>query len=543
MLLPLAILAAASFVDATPRSRISFQHQASPTSRKYLPESMSSGVALLDYDSDGWMDIFFVNGAALADPMPPGRAPDKSDPRFFNRLYRNNHDGSFTDVTGRAGLRGSGYGMGVAAADYDNDGRPDLYITNYGSNLLYHNNGDGTFTDVTAKAGVAASGWSTGAAFLDYDADGFLDLVVSRYLTWDFSMDYWCGDKRPGYRSYCHPDQFQPATHLLYHNNGNGTFTDVSQASGLGAKPGKGQGIANQVYDRDGRIDILIANDSFPQQLFHNEGQGRFREVGLVQGLAYDDDGKTFAGMGVDFADYDNDGWPDVFVNALALQKYALFRNLKGIFEYVSGASGLGAVTSLHSGWGARFFDYDNDGWRDLLVGQGHVMDNIELTQPHLRYLEPLLLLHNTRGKFDDVSAQAGPVFGTPLAARGVAFGDLNNDGLVDFVVNNNNRAPLVVQNQTSGSNHWLLVHLTGSRSNRDAIGARLRLVPQTGPEQHAMVSTCSSYLSASDPRVHFGLGPSPMIRLLEISWPSGQTQRLENLRPDRLLDIQEPKQ
>src|SRR6185312_5992491 len=279
---------------------------------------MVGGVAILDYDNDGQQDLFFVNGAALQDPMPAGSRPDKSDPRFWNRLYHGNRDGTFTDVTEKAGVAGHSFGMGVATGDYDNDGFEDLYVTNVGGNILYRNNGDGTFTDVTARAGVAASGWSSGAAFVDYDRDGKLDLVVARYLEWDFAANPWCGDHRPGYRSYCHPNQFKPVSHLLYHSNGDGTFTDVSRQSRIAAAPGKGLGVSVGDFDRDGWPDIFVANDSFPQQLFRNNHDGTFSEMALTLGIGYNDDGETFAGMGTGFADYDNDGWPDIFVNSLA---------------------------------------------------------------------------------------------------------------------------------------------------------------------------------------------------------------------------------
>jgi hypothetical protein len=522
---------------------VRFVNQASHTSQKYLPESMVGGVAMLDYNKDGYLDLFFVNGAALADPMTAGQQPDKRDPRFWNRLYRNNGDGTFTDVTEAAGVRGHSYGMGVAVGDYDNDGWPDLYVTNVGRNILYHNNGDGTFTDVTEKAGVAGGGWSAGAAFVDYDRDGRLDLIVTRYLEWDFSSNVWCGEHRPGYRSYCHPDQFKPITHLVYHNNGDGTFTDVSKKCGIGSAPGKGLGIAINDFDRDGWPDILVANDSFPQQLFRNNHDGTFSESALALSLAYDDDGKTFAGMGVDFADYDNDGWPDVFINALANQRYALFRNAKGhSFDYVTGPSGVARITMLHSGWGARFIDYDNDGWKDLFVGQGHVMDNVELTEPSVKYREPLLLMRNRAGKFDNVSAQSGAPFQQPLAARGAAFGDLNNDGFVDIAINCNDGPALVLLNQGGNGNHWLLVNTIGSVSNRDGIGASLRLVSESGLEQYGYVSTAGSYLSASDKRVHFGLGQDRMVRFLEIIWPAGTVQRLEKIPADQILTVQEPK-
>ncbi len=502
---------------------------------------MGSGVAMLDYNNDGFLDLFFVNGAALRDPMPANAKPDKSDPRFWNRLFRNDKDGTFTDVTEAAGLRGEGYGMGVAVGDFNNDGFPDLLVTGLGQNYLYRNNGDGTFTDVTEKAGVNGSGWSVGACFVDYDRDGHLDLIVTRYVDWDFSKNIYCGERKENYRAYCHPDQFKPVTHLVYHNNGDGTFTDVSQKAGLSTAAGKGLGIAINDFDRDGWPDIAIANDSFPEQLFRNNRDGTFKEVATDLGLAYDEDGKTFAGMGIDFADYDNDGWPDVFVNALANQRYALFQNQKGrAFEYVSGKAGVSAATTRHSGWGAKFLDYDNDGWKDLLVVQGHVMDNIELTQPSIRYREPLLLLRNRSGKFEDVSGESGDVFRVPLAARGAAFGDLNNDGSVDVVINCNDGPALVVMNHGGNGNHWLLVNTIGTRSNRDGIGARIRVVSKSGFEQHGFVSTAGSYVSASDKRVHFGLGQETIAQLVEITWPSGSVQKLENVGADQVLTVRE---
>lgn len=502
---------------------------------------MGSGVAMLDYNNDGRLDLFFVNGAALSDPMPPGAMPDKSDPRFWNRLYRNRGDGTFADVTESAGVSGHGYGMGVAVGDFNNDGFPDLYVTGFGRNTLYRNNGNGTFTDVTAEAGVAGAGWSVSACFVDYDRDGRLDLIVTRYLDWSFSKNKYCGEQRPGYRSYCHPNEFSPTTHLVFHNNGDGTFKDVSKECGIGKAPSKGLGIAINDFDLDGWPDIAVANDSFPQQLFHNRGDGTFTEIAADLAMAYDEDGKTFAGMGIDFADYDNDGFPDIFVDALAGQKYALFRNVKGSFDYQSPQSQIASATATHSGWGARFLDYDNDGWKDLVVVQGHVMDNIELTQPSYRYRERMLLMQNRKGTFGDVSAQAGEPFQKAYAARGAAFGDLDNDGSIDIAVNCNDGPPLLLYNRGGSGNHWLIVNTIGTRSNRDGIGARIRLVPDSGPEQHAFVSTCGSYASASDKRVHFGLAGRTSARLLEIVWPSGVVQRLENVKADQILSVTEP--
>jgi enediyne biosynthesis protein E4 len=530
------------FRDVTARSGVRFQCNASPTSQKYLIETMPGGVALFDYDGDGRLDLYFVNGAALGDPQPDGKPPDKSDPKYWNRLYHNDGGGVFTDVTEKAGVRGHSYGMGVATGDYDNDGRPDLYVTNFGRNILYHNNGDGTFTDVTEKAGVAGGGWSSSACFVDYDRDGWLDLIVTRYMDWDFSKNIFCGSREPGRRGYCHPASFKPVTHLAYHNNRDGTFTDVSKECGIGAVPGYGLGIAFNDYDRDGWPDILIANDNIPEQLFHNLRNGKFEEVALKLGLAYDEDGHTFSGMGADFADYDNDGWPDVFIGALANEKYALFRNHKGSFEYASDPSGVGSISATHSGWGLKFIDYDNDGWKDLFVAQGHVMDNIELTNPSLRYLEPMMLMHNQQGKFQDVSSVSGAPFQTRQAARGVAFGDFDNDGFIDIAVNCLNGPAMILHNEGGNGNHWLLVNTIGTVSNRDGIGAQIRLVSGSGLEQFGMVTTAGSYQSASDKRVHFGLGQDKIARLMEITWPSGIVQKLKDVAADRVITVEEPR-
>lgn len=530
------------FINVTERSKTGFVNHASHTSRKYLPETMVGGVAMFDYNNDGLLDLFFVNGAELKNPMARSTVPAKSDPKYWNRLYRNNGDGTFTDTTEKAGLQGEGFSMGVAAGDYDNDGFSDLYITGVGRNTLYRNNGDGTFTDVTKGAGVEGSGWSAGAMFLDYDRDGLLDLFVSRYLTWDFSNDVFCGQVRPGYRAYCHPDQFPPVSHLLFHNDGHGHFRDVSAESGIAKSPGKGLGVAFNDYDRDGWPDILVANDSVAQQLFHNLRNGTFEEIAVAAGVALDEDGNAFSGMGIDFADFDNDGWPDVFVDALAKQKYALFRNNHGNFEYVSGRAGLGAVSVAHSGWGAKFIDYDNDGLKDIFVAQGHVMDNIELTQPDVRYIEPPLLLRNTPPRFVDVSNRSGAIFSQPLAARGAAMGYLHNNGLLDIALNCNNQ-PAVLLEVTGNLNHWLTVDTVGTRSNRDGIGAQLRLVTEDGKQQYSVVSAAGTYLSSNDKRVHFGLGTNTVAKLLEIHWPSGIVQTLQNVKADQLLVVREAAQ
>ena len=527
------------FSDTTSALGIHFQHVASHTSRKYLIETMGSGVALFDYDNDGRLDVFAVNGAPLADPTPKGAIPQKAGPEHWNRLFHQKPDGKFEDVTEKAGLQGAGYGMGVAVGDYDNDGFEDLYVTSYGGNKLYHNNGNGTFTDVTSQAGVSGSGWSTGAAWVDLDNDGLLDLVVLRYMQWDFD-DIWCGEHKEGGRAYCTPDAFRPITLLVYRNDGRGHFTEASQKFGL-SKPGKGLGIAIADYDRDGHIDLFIANDSMPEFLYHNTGHGAFEEVGLPAGVAVDGEGRSYAGMGVEFADYNNDELPDLLVTDLANQMYALYRNNgDSSFVYDTYPSGLGRMTATHSGWGVRFLDYDNDGWKDLIIAQGHDLDNIELTFPNLRYREPMLLARNTGKNFVDVSAEAGTVFQQPWVGRGLAVGDIDNDGRLDAVVTTNDGPLHVLHNETTTSNHWLMLKLVGHKSNRDAIGAIVKIVSTKGV-QCATVSTAGSYLSSSDKRLHFGLGQDSVVKSVEIQWPSGIRQTLQNIRGDQILQVDEP--
>jgi hypothetical protein len=532
---------AGKFTDITNALGIHFSALAQHTSRKYLIETMGSGVALFDYDNDGRLDMFFVNGAPITDPTPKGTIPRKNGPASWDRLYHQKPDGSFEDVTERAGLQGTGYGMGVAVGDFDNDGYEDLYVTSYGGNKLYRNNGNGTFSDVTERAGVGGGGWSTSAAWVDLDNDGLLDLVVLRYLEWDFD-DIYCGEHVPGGRAYCHPDTFRPIAPLVFHNEGNGRFSEVAGKIGLG-KPGKGLGISLADYDRDGHIDIFVANDSMLQFLYRNKGNGTFEEGGLLAQVAVDEDGQTYAGMGTDFADYDNDGYPDIVVDNLANQKYALYRNTRdGAFSYVTPSSGMGQITLMHSGWGVRFFDYDNDGWKDLLIAQGHDLDTIERTNPQLHYREPMLLMRNKLGKtFEDVSSTSGDVFRQHWVARGLAIGDIDNDGRVDAVVTTNGGAAYVLHNETSTGAHWLTLQLTGQKSNRDAIGAVVR-VQADGHSQFATVTTSSSYLSASDKRVHFGLGEAASVQQVEIHWPSGAVQVLKDVRADQLLQVTEPK-
>jgi len=529
------------FVDITQQSGVRFSHRSAHTPLKYLIETMGSGVALFDCDNDGRLDIFLVNGAPIANPEPKGTIPQKTGPEYWNRLYHQKSDGTFEDITEKAGLQGAGFDMGVAVGDYLNDGNEDLFVTGYGSNHLYRNNGNCTFTDVTAQAGVRGDGWSTSAAWVDLDDDGRLDLVVARYMKWDWD-DEWCGEHRPGYRAYGHPDIFPAVSMLVYHNDGEGKFTEVSHRLGLD-KPARALGLAIADYDRDGRINLFVANDSMPEFLFHQKSDGSFEEVAMESAAAVNGDGQTYAGMGVDFADYDNDSWPDVFVTDLANQRYALYRNLHdGTFDYVTNPSGIGKISLLHSGWSTRFIDYDNNGRKDLLIAQGHDLDNIELENPLLHYREPMLLLRNTNGGFEDVSSASGHVFKSSWAARGMAVGDLDNDGRIDAVVTLNDGEAHVLRNDTDTRNHWITLRLIGHKSNRDGIGAVVK-VTAAGGSQWATVTTASGYLSSSDARVHFGLGANDRDVSLDIRWPSGLVQSLHDIKVDRQITVDEPRE
>ena len=534
-----------TFVDVTTKKGIDFVAIASHTSRKYLLETMGSGVAMFDYDNDGLLDLFFVNGASLDDPTAKGTVPQKRGPKEWNRLYHQRKDGTFEDATEKAGLQGIGYGMGVAVGDCDNDGYEDLYVTGYGGNHLYHNNGNGTFTDVTVKSGTggdttAGNAWYTSAAWVDLDNDGLLDLVVLRYVHWDFE-DVYCGEHKEGYRSYCHPDLFPAISPLVYHNNGDETFTEIAAKAGLG-KPGKGLGIAIADYDHDGKIDLAIANDSMPEFLYHNRGDGTFEETGLTAEIAVDGDGRTYAGMGIAFQDFDNDGWPDLVITNLANQKYALYKNNgDGSFTYDTYAAGLAQMTLLHSGWGINFLDYDNDGLKDLLITQGHDLDTVELNYPQVHYKEPMLLARNMgNGSFVDVSKRSGAIFSERWVGRGMAVGDLDNDGKLDAVVTTNGGPAYVLHNETAENNHWLELLLVGHKSNRDAIGAQIKVTTTHGAE-YWTVSTSGSYLSSNDKRAHFGLGKDAVAGTVEILWPSGIRQTLTNVAGDRTVRVDEP--
>ncbi|MDT7603146.1 MAG: enediyne biosynthesis protein [Acidobacteriota bacterium] len=526
-----------NFSDVTAQSRVNFRHAASPTSQKYLPETMSGGVAMFDYDNDGRLDLFFTNGARLTDPMPAGAQADKRDPRFWNRLYRQKADGTFEDVTEHAGLQGAGYSMGLAAADFDGDGWTDLYVTAYGGNTLYRNRGDGTFEDVTKRLGVAASGWSTSAGWFDYDRDGRLDLFVARYMDWDFERgSLLCGDPRE--RAYCHPDNFKGVTNILFHQKADGTFEDVSARARVADPRGKGLGVAFADFDNDGFTDIVVANDSVRQSLYHNRGDGTFEDVAVTAGVGYDENGKAFAGMGVDAADYDDDGWPDIFMTALSNETYPLFRNNGDLsFIYATGTTGVSQITQLYSGWGARFADFDNDGRRDIFVAQGHVLDTIEKTTGYLTYRQGPLLMRNTGKGFVNVSASAGLT--APLAARGAAFGDLDNDGDTDVVIGQTDGPPVILRNNGT-KNHWLGLVLAGAKGNRQALGARVKVTDAAGGRQIFDVSQAGSYLSSNDPRLLVGLSLRDSVRSVEVRWPDGRTQTVNNPPVDKYLTISE---
>jgi len=526
-----------TFIDVARSSGITFQHDNAASPEKFLIETMGSGCAWLDYDQNGLLDLYLVNGAATR-LYTPAHA-------LRSALYRNNGDGTFTDVTAKAGVGAEGlFGMGVAVGDYDNDGFPDLLVLGYGRCLLYHNNGDGTFTDVTQRAGVANSGrWASSAAWFDYDNDGRLDLVIANYIDWSPDRNFWCGDHGPGMRSYCHPDDYHGQPPALYHNNGDGTFTDVSKSSGVGAKPGNGLGVLTFDYDNDGWQDIFIANDSMPNFLFHNNRDGAFREVGYEAGVAVSMDGVAEAGMGVDAADTTGNGRMDLIVTHLDMQLARFYRNLgDGNFDDATLRSKMAYATFHMSGFGARFMDYDNDGARDILMANGHVLDNITRYHADVQYAEPKLMFRNLgRGVFENVSDRLGADFRLPRVSRGAAIADYDNDGDLDILVNNNGGAPQLLRNDGGNANHWLEILLIGTKSNRDAVGARVKIT--AGDPKLVLFDQRKggmSYQSAQDPRLHFGLGQRDRVDSVEITWPSGEITRLANLKSDQIIAVKE---
>jgi hypothetical protein len=531
-----------TFTNITAQSGVNFVHASAKTPGKYLLETMGGGIAIFDYDNDGRMDLFFTNGAALKQSMSKDDLPDKSEPRYWNRLFQQKADGTFRDVTERAGLKGVGYSMGAAAADYDNDGFIDLFVSGYKADRLYHNNGDGTFSDLSNKLPKMSDGWSTSAGWFDYDHDGRLDLFIARYMEWDFeSGSMFCGGPTSALRAYCHPDNFKGAANVLLHQRSDGSFEDVSKSSGIADPSGKGLGVAFADFDNDGWTDVFVANDSVRQSLYRNKGDGTFEDIAVISGAAYDEDGRTFAGMGIDCADFDNDGYTDVFITTLSNEKYALYRNNGDLsFTYVTNTTGVGQITLLNAGWGTRFVDVDNDGLRDLFVAQSHVLDTVEKSSGYLKYKQPLLLMSNTGKGFVNVSATAGPAFNTAVAARGAAFGDLNNDGKVDAVVSVLDEAPVILRNAGT-TNHWIGIELSGTKSNRNGIGARVTVMDIAGKKRIFDVGTAGSYLSSNDPRIVVGLGSVKSVKSLEVRWPSGRVQTISAPAIDRYLRINEP--
>ncbi|HEY6445682.1 MAG TPA: CRTAC1 family protein [Acidobacteriaceae bacterium] len=525
------------FEDRFGTSRIAFTLRNSVSPQRYTIETMTGGVALFDYNNDGLLDIFFTNGAAIP-------SLEKNSPAFSNRLFRNNGDGTFTDVTEHAGVKGLGYSMGVAAADYNNDGFVDLYVTGVNHNQLLHNNGDGTFTDVTAKAGVTGmvaklgKAWAVTAGWFDYNNDGLLDLLVINYLNYDIATATHCATE--GNPTYCSPVEFLGTPNILYRNNGDGTFADVSAESHIGQFVGKGMGVAFADYDDDGHMDVFISNDTFQNYLLHNNGDGTFSEAGVEAGVAYNGFGNAVAGMGADFRDLDNDGKPDIFQTTMFGEGFPIYRNLGGgQFQDVSSSAGLTAATSRLTAWGTGLYDFDNDGHKDLFTANADILDNAEVVA-HRPYGLPNGLFRN-RGNmtFEDVSATAGASCLRPAAHRGAAFGDLNNDGRIDAVVTVLNGSPQILMNRTENHGHWILLHLAGVQSNRDGLGTKIKITTARGT-LHNHATTAVGYNSSSDKRVHFGLGDAAVIDEIELRWPSGIRQVLKNVKADQVLKVTE---
>jgi hypothetical protein len=516
------------FQDRSSNSGILTTLQNSQTPQKHQIETMPGGVAVFDYDNDGYPDIYFANGAEQP-------SLEKTGPQFYNRLYRNRGNWTFEDVTEKAGVRGRGYDMGVAAGDYDNDGNIDLFITGVHGNTLFRNRGDGRFEDVTTEAGLGGGGWTVSAAWLDYDSDGLLDLFVVSYVKWDPAAEPFCGDAQHSIRTYCHPRFYDPQSNHLYHNNGDGTFTDVSVSSGIAAHRGKGMGVVVADYDQDGWPDIFVANDTVPNFLFHNEHNGHFSEVAFQAGVAVNDDGRALSSMGADFRDLNNDGYEDLFVTALASETFPYFQNsTKGSFSDLTYPSGIGAATVAVSGWGVGIVDLDNDGWKDIFTANGDVQDNNELFSSRTSRQRNLLLLNDRKGFFQP------QLIGAPSLYRGLAFGDFDRDGRMDVVVTRLNDTPVLLRNMANPTRHWLNLKLVGHRSNREAIGARVLLRGGT-LKQINHVTSSLGYESSSEPTVHFGLGERAIADSIEILWPSGTRQILKNVPADHYITVNEP--
>jgi len=522
--------AAIRFRDVAAKAGLGFVLENDPTPRKHLVETMAGGLAAFDYDGDGLIDIYFANGASLP-------SLEKTSSKYWNRLYRNVGGFRFQDVTEKAGVAGAGYSMGAAAADYDNDGHVDLFVAGVGKNFLYHNRGDGTFEDVTEQAGIKSGVWSVGAAWFDYDNDGLLDLFVVNYVQWSPEFDRVCEDASRQVRVYCHPRYFDGLPNTLYHNEGNGKFKDVSQESGIASHIGKGMGVAIADYDHDGLPDVFVANDKMPNFLFHNLGHGKFEQVALEVGAGLLDSGNPISGMGVEFRDFNNDGLPDIAFAALAGETFPLLRNKgEGLFEDATYSSHMALASRKYSGWGIGMFDFNNDGWKDLFTANSHVNDRVELFEATEYKQHNAVFLNRGNGTFQDVSQTAGHDFLTPRAHRGAAFADFNNDGRIDVAVSALGEAPELWENITVGENTWLIFKLQGTKSNRDGIGAEIRVDGQANQMTSAM-----SYASSSHFGVHFGTGKLKQVARIEIRWPSGTRQVLTNVRTNQVLRVREP--
>jgi enediyne biosynthesis protein E4 len=527
IVLPASAPLSVSFEDSSARSGLDMVLHNGATAARRQIETIVGGVAAFDYDGDGLLDLFFTNGASQPGLLKP-------DAAWWNRLYRNRGNGVFEDVTVRAGLRGEGFSIGAAAADYDNDGYPDLFVAGVKRNALYHNRGDGTFEEVTAKAGIHHEACSVAAGWFDYDGDGFLDLFVVNYVDWNPATEQACKDPQSGQPAYCHPKFYNGLPNTLYHNNGDGTFTDVSAQAGIRAHVGKGMSVAFADYDGDGRMDAFVTNDTLPNFLFHNDGNGHFTETAVKAGVAFNDDGRALSSMGVDFRDVDNDGRPDLFVTALVNETYPLYRNLgKGLFADFTYRSRVGAATMTTTGWANGIYDFNNDGRKDLFCANGDLNENAEALSGRPARQANRILVQQPNGTFDAVTA------GPAARYRGAAFGDFDNHGRIDAVVSRIGEKPLFLRNVSGAGNHWLGLKLVGHRSNRDGIGAWIKVQTAAGAQWN-QVTTAVGYASASDVRVHFGLGVAARATV-EIHWPSGVTQPLGEVSADRYLTVKEP--
>jgi hypothetical protein len=515
------------------QSKITWVHDNARSEVRHLPETCGGGGLFFDYDNDGWMDVYLVNSGPsdFFTPKIPLR----------NALYRNNGDGSFTDVTDKAGVacgKMGDFGMGAAAGDYDADGFQDLYVTNYGRNVLFHNNGNGTFTDVTDKTGVAAPNWSTCSVWFDYDNDAKLDLFVSSFVQYSGTGTIFCGDNRIGRRYYCVPRVFKPRSSYLFHNEGGGKFADVSTVSGIAASQGKSFGAVATDVNNDGLIDLFVANDTLANFLFVNKGKGKFEEQGLVSGVAYSDSGSPRSGMGVDAADYDGDGWQDLFVANIDQEFFSLYQNQKDL-TFVDKPGEIGQATRLLSGWGLKFFDYDNDGDPDLILANGHPDDMVEIQSLRVKYKEPVLLFENVDGKYKNVSLTSGAAFTKDWPARGLSVGDYDNDGDLDVLIINNGEAPVLLRNDGGNRNNWVGLQLVSTKSNSAAVGAIITW--EAGGAKRARLKTGGgSYLSSHDPREILGLGKASKVDSVQIKWPSGQVDKLTDLPLNKYVKVVE---